>query len=117
MCRGFRVQHTDHTEACAAGRVACEGAGVSAAFMKSASVVLPGLRSRTDGADDRRRLEGFPSRPEVRVVRGRSIQLLIDSTVPIPPSAGEGQGREIPAAQATQVKPSAREAGGKEENS
>jgi hypothetical protein len=32
-----------------------------------------------------------------------------------PPSAGEGSGRKPPAAQATQVKPSAREAGGKEE--
>jgi hypothetical protein len=32
-----------------------------------------------------------------------------------PPSAGEGSGRKIPAAQATQVTPSAREAGGKEE--
>jgi hypothetical protein len=33
-----------------------------------------------------------------------------------PPSAGEGSGRELPAAKATQVTPSAREAGGKEES-
>jgi hypothetical protein len=38
------------------------------------------------------------------------------SVTSTPPSAGEGSGRGIPAAQATQVTPSAREAGGKEES-
>jgi hypothetical protein len=43
-------------------------------------------------------------------------ELLSNSITSNPPSAGEGSGRDLPAAQATQVTPSAREAGGKEES-
>jgi hypothetical protein len=42
-------------------------------------------------------------------------ELSSNSITSNPPSVGEGSGRRIPTAQATQVKPSAREAGGKEE--
>jgi hypothetical protein len=52
----------------------------------------------------------FP-RPPLR----QTPELLNKSVTPSPPSAGEGPSRVRPAAQATQVKPSAREAGGKEE--
>jgi hypothetical protein len=45
-----------------------------------------------------------------------SNELHSNSIAPNPPSAGEGSGRGTPAAKATQVTPSAREAGGKEES-
>jgi hypothetical protein len=52
----------------------------------------------------------FP-RPPLR----RPAELDSKSIAPSPPSAGEGSGRVHPAVKVTQVKPPAREAGGKEE--
>lgn len=109
------MQQTVHDEAGADGRGAKTAGEVASGLLQSASVVLPGLRSRRDGAGGHQGLEVAPNLPGVHAARGRSTELLSNSVSPIPPSVGERAGRVLPAAQATQVTPSAREAGGKEE--
>jgi hypothetical protein len=115
------VRDGDRQTSLAYGPDGPERAG-STGGRRTGTEATPWGSSCSPGCGARRRPSNFDAAPLPRPTRDlpapprrRALELHNDSIAPSPPVGGSAAGRVVPAAQATQIVPSAREAAGEKE--